>query len=60
MIALNPTVKRKHLEKSLKTKYEALIKLEEGEISNVVAEKFGVPVNMLSTWKKKHEYIREF
>ena len=55
MMATNSTVKRKHTEKSLKTKYEALIELEKGATRKVVAEKFGVPVNTLSTWKKKQD-----
>ena len=43
--------------KSIKTKYEALMLLEKGTASKDVANKFGITRSTLSTWKSKREKI---
>ena len=45
------SAKRKRKDVSLKTKYEALIELENGKTNKEVAESFGIPQNTVSTWK---------
>ena len=49
--------KRKCDNKSIKTKYEALMLLEKGTASKDVANKFGITRSTLSTWKSKREKI---
>ena len=49
--------KRKHVEVTLKIKYEALQELEKGKSAKEVAAKFNVPGSTLSTWKKNKEKI---
>ena len=49
--------KRKHSEKTLRIKYEALCELEKGIKNYKVAEKYGVRKTTLSTWKKSKDNI---
>ena len=51
--------KRAHTEKKIKTKYEALLALENGTPHKEVAERFGIPKNTLSTWKQNKTKIME-
>ena len=44
---------------SLKTKYEALIELENGKTNKEVSESFGIPQNTVSTWKANKAKIVE-
>lgn len=51
--------KREHTEKTLKVKYEALLELEKGASNKAVADRFGIPKNTLSTWKKNKDKIMQ-
>ena len=53
------SAKRKRKDVSLKTKYEALIELENGKTNKEVAESFGIPQNTVSTWKANKAKIVE-
>ena len=47
---------------SLKTKYEALIELENGKTNKEVAESFGIPQNTVSRWmdlKSFEDWVRD-
>ena len=49
--------KRKHNEATLKTKYEALKKLDKNRPKKEVATQFNVPGSTLATWRKNKEKI---
>ena len=49
--------KRKHDDRTLAIKYNALVELEKGKTNKDVAKRFDIPPNTLSTWKKNKENI---
>ena len=51
-------VKRKLKVQTIETKYEAIVAVEKGEkTKTAIAEQYGVPLNILSTWLKNKEKI---
>ena len=52
--------KRKIENKSYKTKYDAIMEVEKGDITKKqIAEKYGIPASTLSTWLKYSDSIKE-
>ena len=49
--------KRRHKENTIEVKYAALKELERGVSNKDVSEKFNIPKNTLSTWKKNKDKI---
>ena len=54
------TVKRKHKEVTLKTKYKALKELNKNRPNKENAIQFNVPGSTLATWKKNKEKPTKF
>ena len=51
--------KRKHFLKPVHEKYQALLEVESGGKKKDIAEKYGVPLNTLSTWIKNANKIKQ-
>ena len=51
--------KWKHSSKPMHEKYQALLEVESGGKKKDIAEKYGVPLNTLSTWIKNANKIKQ-
>ena len=51
--------KRKYSSKPVHEKYQALLEVESGGKKKDIAEKYGVPLNTLSTWIKNASKIKQ-
>ena len=49
---INMAAKRFHSDKLLKSKYELLQELDKGTTQKDLTEKYSIPKNTISTWKK--------
>ena len=47
--------KQSHSDRSLKVKYKVLQELEKGASQKDLAQKYAIPPNTISTWKKKNK-----